>query len=325
MLKEVALEHWGSFQSQDIKPHDFEAFWQEGKNEVDRLGLDYQLIETPLYSTVAEGYDLYYTGVNGAKIHAQIVRPIRAMKKTPVLFLFHGYHSNAGDWGDKIAYAAEGIMTVALNIRGQGGASEDQTISKGGTLKGHIIRGIEEGPKNLMFRQVYLDIYQLTRIVTSMPNIDIEHLYAYGASQGGALALICGYFERRIKKIFTLYPFLSVFREAYRLDVSNSAYEELAYWFRFRDPLHLKETTFFETLDYIDIQFFVPEIQSSVVWAMGLEDRVCHPKLQFGVYNALQAEKEMLFYPDYEHEYLPEFSDVMRKKLYLALNPKVLN
>lgn len=322
MLKDVALENWGDFRSDDFKPEDFEEFWRKGKEEVDERGLDYQLVKRELYSSVAEGFDLYFKGVNGAKIHAQLVRPLNIETKLPVLFQFHGYHSNAGDWGDKIGYAAEGMMTVALNIRGQGGPSEDNTISKGNSLKGHIIRGLEEGPENLLFRQVYLDIYHLTRIVTHMPTVDINNLYAYGASQGGALALICSYFEPRIQTVFTLYPFLSIFREAYRLDVENSAYEELAYWFRFRDPQHKQEKAVFATLDYIDLQFFVPDIKAKVFWGIGLEDRVCHPKLQLGVYNRLETAKNMLFFPEYAHEYIPEFSDVMRKHLYLSMNNK---
>lgn len=320
MLKDIAIENWGSFHSQDQKPEDFDEFWRKGRAEVDELGLGYRLVKRELYSKVAEAFDLYFTGVNGATIHAQLVRPIQGKTKMPVLFQFHGYHSNAGDWGDKVGYAAEGIMTVALNIRGQGGPSEDTTTSKGNSLKGHIIRGIEEGPENLMFRQAYLDIYQLTRLVTQMENVDVNNLHAYGASQGGALALLCAYFEPRIKNVFTLYPFLSIFREAFRLDVTNSAYEELAYWFRFRDPQHKQEEKIFKTLDYIDLQFFTPEIKASIVWGIGLEDRVCHPKLQMGIYNSLACPKEMLFFPEYEHEYIPEFSDVMRKHLYLALN-----
>lgn len=322
MLKDVALENWGRFQSNDIKPKGFDAFWRKGKEEVDLLGLNYQLIKRDLYSSVAEGFDLYFQGINGAKIHAQLIRPIHPVKKTPVLFQFHGYHSHAGDWGDKIGFAAEGIMTVALNIRGQGGPSQDLTVSKGNSLKGHIIRGLEEGPENLLFRQAYLDIYQLTKIVTQMSEVDTTQLFAYGASQGGALALLCSYFEPRIKTVFTLYPFLSIFREAYRLDVENSAYEELAYWFRFRDPQHKKEEFFFKTLDYIDLQFFVPDIKAKVLWGIGLEDRVCHPKLQFGVYNRLNTVKDMLFFPEYAHEYIPEFSDEMRKQMYLSINEK---
>lgn len=322
MLKSVALENWENYQSSDLKPADFDEFWKKGKKEVEDLGVNYQLVQHEIYSSIAEGFDLYFEGVNGARIHAQLVRPKNIQKKMPVLFQFHGYHSNAGDWGDKIAYAAEGILTVTLNVRGQGGPSEDTTVSRGNSLKGHIIRGLKEGPDNLFFRQVYLDIYQLTRIVTHMPMVDTDNLYAYGASQGGALALISSYFEKRIQTVFTLYPFLSNFREAYRLDVEQSAYEELAYWFRFNDPQHKHEEYFFNTLDYIDLQFFVSDLKANVLWGIGLEDRVCHPKLQFGVYNKITTDKELLFFPEFGHEYIPDFSDFMRKDIYLSLNEK---
>ena len=41
-----------------------------------------------------------------------------------------------------------------------------------------------------------------------------------------------------------------------------------------------------------------------------------------GVYNAIKSTKEMLFYPEYAHEYIPEFSDIMRKQMFLDLNTK---
>ena len=99
------------------------------------------------------------------------------------------------------------------------------------------------------------------------------------------------------------------------MDQGQSAYEELAYWFRFRDPLHKNEKKFFETLDYIDIKNFAPWIQADIFWGMGLEDRICHPKLQFAVWNELQTKKELSCYPEYGHEYLPGFSDEMRKRI----------
>lgn len=48
---------------------------------------------------------------------------------------------------------------------------------------------------------------------------------------------------------------------------------------------------------------------------MALEDRICHPKMQFAVYNQLQSEKELLFYPEFGHEYLPKFNDIMHQRL----------
>ncbi|MGY3815152.1 acetylxylan esterase [Globicatella sulfidifaciens] len=310
------MDDWGSYQGSQKRPLDFDQFWKESKLEVDQLGLSYRLERHELYSNVAEAFDLIFWGVDGAEVHAQFVKPIKVDGKIPMILQFHGYHTNSGDWTDKIGYAAEGYASLSLDVRGQGGLSQDNTQTKGGTLKGHIIRGVDEGKENLLFRKVFQDIYQLTQIAFSMEFIDTEKIYATGASQGGAQAIVCAALKPEIKKVFVCYPFLSDYREAYRLDVNNSAYEEIAYWFRFRDPLHEKEEKLFSVLDYIDIQYFASLIEAEVIWAMGLEDRVCHPKTQFATYNQINSQKELIILPEYGHEYLPKFGEIIRKKLY---------
>jgi cephalosporin-C deacetylase len=233
----------------------------------------------------------------------------------PVVLQFHGYHSDAGDFSDKIALAAEGMCVLALDARGQGGPSEDTTRSKGGVMKGLIIRGWEEGPEQLYFRAVFLDTAHMARIALAMAGVDAERVAVQGASQGGALALVCAALEPRVSKALVQYPYLSDYRQAFRLNVLTNAYEELAYHFRFRDPLHLREAKFFKTLDYIDLQYLAPRIKAKVVWGIGLEDTVCPPQTQFAVYNQLHTRKTMLAYPEYGHEYLPRYADTTRSFL----------
>lgn len=283
MKTEDALREWGDYQGRQDKPDDFDDFWDKAKKEVDSLGLHYELTPTDFTSKVAECYDLYFTGVHESKNYAQLLLPKKSSAKHPVIFQFHGYHSDVGDWSDKLAFVSEGYVVVALSVRGQGGESEDRLQTSGGTLKGHLIRGIEDGPEKLFYRAVFQDVYQLTNVVSRLP--------------------------------FVQYPFLSDYRTAYGLEVTQSAYEELAYYFRYRDPLHEREEAVFAALDYVDIQYLVDRIQAEVIWAMGLEDRVCHPKTQFAVYNHIQAPKKLYFYPEYGHEYLPKFNDKVHQIL----------
>lgn len=314
--QEIAYEQWGSYRSPYQKPADFDAFWQKAKQEVENLSLAFQLTPYPLPSKLVEAFELRFQGVGEAEIYCQYLRPKNSEdKKLPALLQFHGYHVSSGDWSDKVALAAEGIAVFALDVRGQGGKSQDRLVTTGGTVKGHVIRGVEDGPNNLYYKKVYQDLYQLTRVLQQMDEIDPQEMMTYGVSQGGALALVAAALSPSIRKAFVQYPFLSDFREAYQLDQGQSAYEELAYWFRFRDPLHKNEKKFFETLDYIDIKNFAPWIRADVFWGMGLEDRICHPKLQFAVWNELQTKKELSCYPEYGHEYLPGFSDEMRKRI----------
>ncbi len=142
-----------------------------------------------------------------------------------------------------------------------------------------------------------------------MENVDENRVGAYGASQGGALAIACASLEPRIKKTAAVYPFLSDFKRAWELDISHSAYEEIHYYFKFIDPNHEQEEEVFRKLGYIDIQHLADRIKADVLWAVGMEDAICPPSTQFAAYNKIQSDKNMLIYYEYGHEYIRTLGD----------------
>ena len=85
-----------------------------------------------------------FTGVGGARIYAKYLRPRGAARAHPALLMFHGYSGNCGDWHDKLGYVAAGFSVAAMDVRGQGGLSEDTGGVKGTTQTGHIIRGLDD-------------------------------------------------------------------------------------------------------------------------------------------------------------------------------------
>jgi cephalosporin-C deacetylase len=296
-------------------PDDFDEFWNKSLLEMHNTNPNIELIPNDFLNVpFAECFDLYFTGTGGARIHAKYVRPKNVSKsnsieKHPAVLKFHGYAWNAGDWNDKLVYAAMGFCIAALDCRGQGGSSEDNTCIKGPTLRGHIIRGIEENPEKMLFRNIYLDTAQLAKIVMSFPEVDENNISATGESQGGALALICGALEPRIVKIAPVHPYLSDFKRYWYLD----AQDELTEYFRFFDPMHKYEDEFFAKLGYIDIQNFAKRIKGEVMLTTGLLDKVCPPSTQFAVYNKIQSKKQMLLYHDYAHEFYPQLNDYILK------------
>ena len=96
---------------------------------------------------------------------------------------FHGYSGHSGDWLDKFGWPAEGFCYAAMDCRGQGGRSEDSGRVKGTTLRGHIVRGLDDpDPRNLAFRQIFLDTAQLARVVMNFPEVDADRVGCFGAS-----------------------------------------------------------------------------------------------------------------------------------------------
>ena len=306
------LKKWQTYQGLGIKPDDFDEFWDTQLQQLETFDAQVEINPVDMPSRVANFYDLYFTGVEHARIHCQLITPKEVRANHKGLLQFHGYHGDSGDFQDKIGWAAEGFVVLAMDARGQGGRSEDTTSTKGGVLRGLITRGIDEGPENLYFKRVFLDTAQAANILMSLDYVDEQHIYAQGASQGGGLTIACAGLVPQIKKVIVTYPFLSDYRQAYQRGAQDTAFEELAYWFQFRDPLHTREAAFFDALEYIDIQHLARRVQAEVYWAMGLQDNIVPPETQLATYNKLNTHKELICLPEYGHEYLPKISDTLR-------------
>jgi cephalosporin-C deacetylase len=293
------------------RPADFDTYWEESLAELDALDPQIELRRNDtLPLSNAECFDLWFTGVGGARIHAKYVRPRGLTAPAPAVLGFHGYTGNIGDWTDKLAYISEGFCYAGLDCRGQGGASEDNLQVKGNTHHGHIIRGLDDpNPKNLLFRQIFLDTAQLARIVMSFPEVDAERIGAMGGSQGGALTLACAALEPRIRLAAPVFPFLCDYKRVWEMDLAKDAYQELKTWFRLFDPTHEREEEVFNRLGYIDLQYLAPRIKAETLFTVGLMDTICPPSTQFSAYNKITAPKDLVLYPDYGHEGLPGSND----------------
>lgn len=308
-LIDLPLEELHRYGGRNPRPPDFDDYWARGLDELDQLDPSVELVAVDLGAQFADCFHLYFTGAGGARVHAKLLRPRRRDRPGPALLQFHGYSGNSGDWSDKLGYVAHGFTVAALDCRGQGGLSEDTGGHRGNTQRGHIIRGLDHGPENLLYRQIFLDTALLARIVMQFDEVDAARVGVTGASQGGALALVCAALEPRIARCAPIFPFLCDYRRVWEMDLATNAYEELRSYFRLFDPRHEREQEVFERLGYIDVQFLAERVRSEVLFFVGLMDAICPPSSQFAAYNRLLCPKSLVVYPDFGHEPLPGASD----------------
>ena len=175
---------------------------------------------------------LYFTGVGGARIHAKLLQPKGVDTLHPAVLIFHGYGGNSETWSSKLMFTSLGYTVAALDCRGQGGESEDPGGVRGNARRGHIIRGLHEEPDKLLYRQIFLDTAQLTRVVMGLDEVDPARMGAVGNSQGGGLALVCAALEPRIKRVAATCPFLCDYQRVWEMDLAKGPYEELSTYFR---------------------------------------------------------------------------------------------
>jgi cephalosporin-C deacetylase len=313
LMFDLPLEKLKTYQGTNPRPADFDAFWEEGVAEMRALDPQVELTPAEFQTDFAECFHLTFTGVGGARVHAKFLRPRKIEGQHPAVVMFHGYSGDSGEWYDKLGYVAQGFVVAALDCRGQGGRSQDSGCVTGWTLRGHIIRGLDDAlaghPEQLLFRSIFLDTAQLAHIVMEMEEVDETRVGATGGSQGGALTVACMSLEPRIKRAAPVFPFLSDYKRVWEMDQDKDAYAELREYFRRFDPTHAREDEIFTALGYIDVHHLAARTTAEVLWFAGLMDTICPPSTQFAAYNAITSPKSMVLYPDFGHEGLPGSGD----------------
>ena len=252
-------------------PVDMDVFWEASLAEMRGVAANVELVPSSFQVPGAECFDLYFTGVKGARIHAKYARPALRQGTLPAVIQFHGYTGN--------------------------------------TFRGHIIRGLEDGPGHLLFRHIYLDTAQLAGIIMGLPEVDPARVGAMGGSQGGGLTLACAALEPRIRRAAPTFPFLCDYQRVWEMELAKDAYEELKSFFRQFDPQHQREREIFTTLGYIDCQHLARRIQAEVLMGVGLMDTICPPSTQYAAFNKITSRKQVELYPDFGHEDLPGFNE----------------
>jgi len=310
-IVDMPLEQLRTYQGRNPKPTDFDAFWDRSLAEMHALDPKPERRPAAFATSFADCFHFFFDGVGGSRIHAKLAIPKQGKKPFPAVLLFHGYSGSSGDWTGLLPWAAEGFVTAALDCRGQGGLSEDRSAIHGPTLRGHIIRGLDDAPEKLVFRNIFLDTAELARLVMAMPEVDPNRVGCTGGSQGGGLTLACAALEPRIRRAAPIYPFLTDYKRTWEMDLAKDAYQELRDYFRLFDPRHERETEIFTRLGYIDVQFLAPRIRAEVLLAVGLMDTICPPSTQFAAYNKIQSPKSLVIYPDFGHEGLPGHSEIV--------------
>lgn len=305
---DMPLAELRDYQGVNPCPADLAEYWARALEELESVEPRTELVPADFRCPGAECFDLYFTGVGGARIHGKYLRPAQPGPH-PAVLMFHGYSGDCGDWVSKLGYVQAGFSVAAMDVRGQGGTSEDTVVTKGNTLHGHIIRGLSDGPEKLFFRAVYLDCTRLARIVMSFPEVDAARVGACGGSQGGGLTLACASLTPELNRAAAQFPFLCDYKRVWDLDLDVDAYAELREYFRHFDPRHIREEEIFTRLGYIDLQHLAGRIQAKVRMYTGLMDTICPPSTQFAAYNKMACEKSSVIYPDFGHEWLPGADD----------------
>lgn len=309
---EMSLEEMHNYMGATPCPEDFNCFWDEQLNKTAGEMIDFSVSEAEIPHTGStKYYDIWFRGTNGGKMYAKYVKP-ESHEKVPVILQFHGYPGASRGWFEQTSFAGIGTAVLAMDCSGQGGYSQDLRARCGSTASDHIIMGIDGPEEDMYYVQTFLDTCLMVRIAQQLPGIDPDRIYVNGGSQGAGLGLVCAALNPgKVKKCATLYPFLSDYKRAYDLDYDTVVYTGLRYYNRWFNPDGSRTEEVFRKLGYIDVQNFVERITCPVLFGTGLMDTYCPPSSQFAVYHKIRAPKKHVIFPDYGHEEIGAFDDML--------------
>ena len=123
MLIDLTVPELLKWQGVNPRPRDHDAYWDRGLKELDAVDPAPEFRPAKFSSPFADCFDLYYTGVRGARVYAKFIKPKKIEGKIPAVFAFHGYTGSSGDWVNLLPFAAAGMAVAAMDCRGQGGLS----------------------------------------------------------------------------------------------------------------------------------------------------------------------------------------------------------
>ena len=329
------IEALGDYHGSVPVPEDFDAFWAERMAEADAQPLEWELVAASEAAggadlspeAVAQApcdlFDLWFRGMGGARLHAKYLVPTGELALTqvpegepfcgvPLVLQFHGYPGTSRSWLEQMSYVGMGMAILAFDCPGQGGPGNDVGGYEGTTVAGHIVAGLDGDPSGLYYVRCHQDIRILCRIVRELEGIDLGRVYVNGASQGGGLGIACAALNADlVSRAAILYPFLSDYRRVFELEADDIAYEGLRYYARWFDPAGIRTDEVFGKLAYIDSASFAHLVRAEVLFGTGLADIVCPPPTQCAVYNNLTCPKRRVLFPDFGHEEIQAFDDMI--------------
>ncbi len=277
---------------QDKRP-DFDEFWEKTLAELAMVPFDAKLTVDKAHSNdVRTTYLVTMKSFGGETMGGILCMPNKPGRYNTFID-YLGYGANP-IWYDPSANPE--TVEFLVSVRDQG------TLKRQGHYR-WIDRGLD-CKENFYYRGAFCDVVRAIDFVSSLDNVDPEHLYARGESQGGAFTLISVSLDHRIKACAPSVPFLSDFEH----------YSQIVPWpmqevIKESKSLGIAREDLFEMLSYFDVKNFVDRIQCPVYMAFGLQDGTCPPHTNFAGYNLITAPKKWWCAPENGHETwaLPEW------------------
>lgn len=279
---------------------DFDAFWEAAKAELATVEPNYKVTERSNNGSHTV-YDVEMTSIGGYRLSGYLSVPNKD-GKFPTIVTSCGYNTSAGvpDRNDE-------FVQFIYNVRGQG-ISNTPPFAQDWLISASDPNNKEAFTKdNYYYRGAYMDALRAVDFVCAKAEdykVDTRLLFAEGESQGGALTLVIGAFDKRVKGIVPRLPFMSDFDDYYTIKMNDI---EMGTW-----PMNVFDNyctangvshdNLFDMLSYFDVKNMAHLINVPTLMASSLQDGTCPPHINFAAFNCIASnDKEYFICKECDH------------------------
>lgn len=273
-------------------PSNFADFWQQTKDELQRIPLELTIEPVPASETSG---DLEWarwsaTSLGHRRISGHIVRPADSTSPLPIWVYGHGYGSIKTGTQPKPERARAGFVTVTLDARGFGLSR----VKDDPGVPGWILHRIEQ-KEHYILRGAVADTIRAVEAARQLPHVDAQRTVLSGASFSGGLAVLAAPWIDDLCYVAVSVPTFGAY-ELRRTLVKRGSGHEINKYLKQLD--HEKQRQVIQNLQYFDAVHAAPYIQVPASVGLGIVDEVVPGETVAAIYHAIGArDKELLDYP----------------------------
>lgn len=232
------------------RPADFDQFWADSLRELSSIPRRLDYGETLLADATMTIQRVTFRSAGWLTISGLLARPTEAQGDLPAVLSLPGY-SASGLESLPLGLVAKGVVALTLDVRGVGSPEFGYLAEHEGILTHRL-----DNPKAAGMRGVVLDCIRALDHLCEEPGIDLGRIGVSGGSQGGALAIMVGALDRRVRAIASAVPFLCNIAGSFEA-VPTEPYAELRRYLH--NQPHMRSVVL-QTLSYFDAIHFASRI-----------------------------------------------------------------
>jgi cephalosporin-C deacetylase len=279
--------------SEHPKPPDFDAFWQNTKDEL--AAIDPEFTVTPMPDLDKDNRHVYLIemkSLDNMTIRGWMTVPIvkkNSNKKFSVLLGLPGYQVNL----EPMMGVDYDLAIITLNVRGQGNSRGPVNTRKDEYIFYHV-----EDKNRYVMRGAIADCLRCIDFIFSRPELRHDNIMVSGGSMGGFLSMATAGLDKRVTLCSAQNPIFCDIRNLIgAVEWPISSFKK---YVATQPGLTLDKVL--NTLDYYDVKNFAENITCPVLMGIGSLDPFAPPDNEYAAYNNIKSNKRIMVFKDLGHE-----------------------